>query len=128
MEITPVLPIGGQKFPRYFEGYLKFFAVFKDFYVFIPRFLAESPMTFRGTLPWKRCLNLWHLTHNVVRVETFFNSSSAIERKDLLCLKITENICHMFSVIRLYDVYRDGFTFAAKLDGILKGFSSLIPY
>jgi hypothetical protein len=24
---TPVMPIAGQKFPRYFEGYLKFFTV-----------------------------------------------------------------------------------------------------
>ena len=31
MEINPVLPIAGQKFTRYFEGYLEFFAVFRDF-------------------------------------------------------------------------------------------------
>ena len=92
MEITPVLPIGRQKFPRYFEGYLKFFAVFIDFYVFIPRFLAEPPTTFCGTLPWKHCLTLWLLTQNVaVHVGTLFKSICAIERKNLVCFKIMEN-------------------------------------
>ena len=79
MEIAPVLPIGGQIFSQYFEEYLKFVAVFKDFCVFIPVFLAEPPTTFCGTLPWKHCLNLWRLTHNVVHVETLLKSSSARE-------------------------------------------------
>jgi hypothetical protein len=41
MEITPVLPITGQKFLRNFEGYLEVFMVFQNFYLFIPQFLAE---------------------------------------------------------------------------------------
>jgi hypothetical protein len=47
------LPTAGQKFPQYFEGYLEFFAVFPNFYLFIPRFLAERLMMFRGTLVGK---------------------------------------------------------------------------
>ena len=30
-----------QKFPRYFEGYLGFFAIFQSIYFFIPLFIAE---------------------------------------------------------------------------------------
>jgi hypothetical protein len=38
------------KFPRYCQGYMKFYAVFKFFYIFIPRFLAKSLSTFCGNL------------------------------------------------------------------------------
>jgi hypothetical protein len=61
--LVSVLPIAGQKFPQYFEGYLEFFAVFQNLYLFIPRFLAE-PLTFcgtqgfRGTLVGKHCLKV----------------------------------------------------------------------
>ena len=42
-EITAVLPIAGKKkFPRYFEGYLEFFAPFQNFCVFISR-LRRNP-------------------------------------------------------------------------------------
>jgi hypothetical protein len=41
---TPVLPIARQKFPSYFEGYLEFFTIFKNLYVYIPPFLVE-PLT-----------------------------------------------------------------------------------
>jgi hypothetical protein len=32
------------------------------------------------------------------------------------------------AVLRLCDVHRDGFTFVAKLDGIMNGLSSLKPF
>jgi hypothetical protein len=35
-EVTPVLPIAGQTISRYFEGYVKFFAVRQHFYFWIP--------------------------------------------------------------------------------------------
>jgi hypothetical protein len=47
MEMTPGLPTAAQKFPRYFEGHLVFFAVLQDFYLFIPSFLFR---TMAGTL------------------------------------------------------------------------------
>jgi hypothetical protein len=53
MNVTPVLPIAGQKFPRYFERHLEFFAVFKILYLFIPRFLAGLPTMFCGTVVGK---------------------------------------------------------------------------
>jgi hypothetical protein len=33
-EITPVLPLAGQKFPRYSEGYAESFAVLQNIYLF----------------------------------------------------------------------------------------------
>jgi hypothetical protein len=54
----------GQKFPRYFEKYLEFFAAFKIFvylfiyssiHLFIPRFLAEHPTIFIRSLVGKHC-------------------------------------------------------------------------
>jgi hypothetical protein len=51
-EITPVLPITGQKFPRYFEKYLAFFAVCQNFYFFI------YSTNFRGTLAGKHCADV----------------------------------------------------------------------
>jgi len=44
------IPTTGQKFPRFFTGYLDFLAVFKNVYEFIQRFLAEPPPMFCGTL------------------------------------------------------------------------------
>ena len=41
-EITPVLRVAGQKFPRYLEVNLKTFVVFRNLYLLIPRYLAES--------------------------------------------------------------------------------------
>ena len=38
---SAILRTAGQKFPRKFEKYLDFFAIFWKFYLFIPRFLAE---------------------------------------------------------------------------------------
>ena len=35
------MPDEGYKLPRYFAGCLEFFAVFQNFFLFIPRFLAE---------------------------------------------------------------------------------------
>jgi hypothetical protein len=40
-EITTVLSIVEQIFPRYFEGYLGFVAIFQSIYFFIPLFIAE---------------------------------------------------------------------------------------
>lgn len=62
-EITPVLPIAGQKFLQYFVGHLEFFAVFQKFYLFIPRFLTETLTMLSGTLAgtqWFRILPLYH--------------------------------------------------------------------
>jgi hypothetical protein len=62
-EITPVLPIAGQKFLQYFAGHLEFFAVFQKFYLFIPRFLTETLTMLSGTLAgtqWFRILPLYH--------------------------------------------------------------------
>jgi len=42
MEIPPLL-IAGQKFPQYFDGYLVFFVVFQNVYLFISRSVAEPP-------------------------------------------------------------------------------------
>ena len=39
-----------QTLPRYFEGYLELFAVFQNFYLFIPRFYAEPMSIFCGAL------------------------------------------------------------------------------
>jgi hypothetical protein len=49
MGITPIFPIAGQKFRRYFEVYLCFFAVFQNSYVFIPVMVAEPQTIFCGT-------------------------------------------------------------------------------
>jgi hypothetical protein len=60
--MTPVLPIAGQKFPRYFDGYLEFFAVFQNFYLFIPRFLAKPWLgnTVLTTRKIRHMLYLWN--------------------------------------------------------------------
>jgi len=50
MVITAVLLIDGQKFPQYFEVHLEFFAVFQNFYLFIPRLFVEPPTMFCGTV------------------------------------------------------------------------------
>jgi hypothetical protein len=115
MDITPVLPIAGQKFPRYFEGYLEVFAVCKDVYVFIPRFLVEPPKTFCGTLVGKHSLNLWLLTLREVHARTLLKRNYAIERKDwrLLSFKIMENNRTYVSVIRA--VRRAGYN-GAEID------------
>jgi hypothetical protein len=47
--ITPVLPIAGQKFPQYSEGYLENFAVYQDVDVFIARFIVKPLLIFCGT-------------------------------------------------------------------------------
>jgi len=47
--ITPILPVAGQKFPQYSEGYLENFGVFQDVDVFIAQFIAEPPLIFCGT-------------------------------------------------------------------------------
>jgi len=49
---SPLLPITGQNFPRYFGGYLKIFVVFQNLYVFIPQFFREPLNVFRGSLPF----------------------------------------------------------------------------
>jgi hypothetical protein len=41
-EITPVLRVAGQKFPRYLEVNLKIFAAFRNLHLFISRYLVES--------------------------------------------------------------------------------------
>jgi hypothetical protein len=40
MEITPIFPIAGQEFSRYFKVYLKLFSVFQNSDVIIPLFLS----------------------------------------------------------------------------------------
>lgn len=42
--MTPVVPIAGQNFPRYFKGYLEFIAVFHILNLFTTQFLAEPSM------------------------------------------------------------------------------------
>jgi len=51
-EITTVLPIVGQNFPRYFECYLESFAPFRNFCVFISLLISEPLVVFCGTLSW----------------------------------------------------------------------------
>jgi hypothetical protein len=45
-----VLPSARQKFLAYFKGCPEFFTTFGTYYIFIPRFLAESVTTYRETL------------------------------------------------------------------------------
>jgi len=47
-EITPILPIAGQKFRRYFEVRLIFLAVYNNFYLFI--YSTTSRGTSKGVL------------------------------------------------------------------------------
>ena len=51
-----MFPIADQKFSRYFDVYLQFFAVLQNSYVFIPLFLREPKPTFCGTLRFRRTL------------------------------------------------------------------------
>jgi hypothetical protein len=55
---TPVLPIGEQKFPLYFENYFELFAMLQFIFVFIPRFLAEPFTAFSVALVGKYCFRL----------------------------------------------------------------------
>jgi len=50
------IPISGQTFLRYFERYLKFFAVFKN-YLFVPRFLSAQLKILCGALVGKLSSN-----------------------------------------------------------------------
>jgi len=58
MEITPVLPIAGQKFSRYFMGYLKFFTTFKYFFF---HSTVTPHTTLKDVLVGKHCLELWDI-------------------------------------------------------------------
>jgi hypothetical protein len=49
-EITPVLPIAGQKYLPYFEGYLEFFRVFQNFYLKITRSVTQPLMKSRRSV------------------------------------------------------------------------------
>jgi len=42
----PILLIAGQKFPQCLGGYLEFFAIFQNLYIFILRFLVGLPKHF----------------------------------------------------------------------------------
>lgn len=53
INFPPVFQNAEQRFPRYFDIYLKFFALFCYFYLFIPHFLTELLMTFRGIIVGK---------------------------------------------------------------------------
>jgi hypothetical protein len=54
MEITPILPTAGEKFSRYFMGYLKFFTTLKYFL-----FYSTMPYTTLKDVPvGKHCLKL----------------------------------------------------------------------
>ena len=53
MEITSVLPISEQNFPRYFAEYLEFSAVFENFRLLSLRFFAEPLTIVGGTLVGK---------------------------------------------------------------------------
>jgi hypothetical protein len=53
--IVPLLPIAGQKFPQYLEGYLEFRAVRKNVYLFVSRFVEKSITIFRESLAEKHC-------------------------------------------------------------------------
>jgi hypothetical protein len=59
-EITPVLPIAGQKYPPYFEVYLEFFAVFQNFCLLVTRFVAKFLMTSRVSLFTKHWISQRH--------------------------------------------------------------------
>ena len=50
MVITPVLLIDGQKFLQHLEVHLEFFAVFQNFYLFVPRLFVEPLTMFCGTV------------------------------------------------------------------------------
>jgi hypothetical protein len=61
VEITPVLPIAGQIFQPYFEGYLEFLAVLQSSYFFSPPFLAK---------PWFGNIALDPLSRHLARILT----------------------------------------------------------
>jgi len=48
-----------QKFPRYFKGSSEFFAVYEEFYVFIPRFFTVTLSIFQGFVLGKRWPSPW---------------------------------------------------------------------
>jgi hypothetical protein len=59
-EITPVLPIAGQKYPSYFEGYLEFFTMFQNFYLEITRYVAQPLMKSRWSVVGQHWISHCH--------------------------------------------------------------------
>lgn len=51
-EITPVLPIAGQKFPRHFEGYLKFLRYFNLYIYFKLSRWIRNGIEWNTKVPW----------------------------------------------------------------------------
>jgi hypothetical protein len=54
---NPEFSISEQNLPLSGKGYLKFFVVFRNFYVFIPRFFVEPLKMFCGALGFRGRVN-----------------------------------------------------------------------
>jgi hypothetical protein len=55
--INPEFSNSEQNLPLSLKGYLKFFSVFRNFYIFIPRFSVEPLKTFGGALAFRRSVD-----------------------------------------------------------------------